>query len=162
MRNAYLLMQAYSEAPWRRQAQFIGLFFLVLVSFAVLAGIYLTVTARAATFARAVQNSQYEIDELRRSIADLETQLAQLTSSAVQQERAEDLGLMPVTASEIVYVVVPGYTGRQPVHLAPPPNPVVASQPGIAPEFSQSLFDWLLDELQELDIPEVLADGGVQ
>jgi hypothetical protein len=45
------LTQAYSQAPWRKQMQIIGLFLLVLVLTA-LVGIYLSVTARAAAVGR--------------------------------------------------------------------------------------------------------------
>ncbi len=46
MERVYGLTQAYSQAPWRKQLQLIGIFLVVLVFFALVAGIYLSVTAR--------------------------------------------------------------------------------------------------------------------
>lgn len=157
MDNARLLMQAYSQAPWRKQLRFVGMFLLILVLFSILASVYLSVTARAATMGREIQYAEWQIEETQRSIADLRSQIAAMTSSSSQRERADELNLRPAQPDEIVYLVVPGYFRRQTVSLAPPPGPAIASGPGIAPEFNQPLFDWLAQELKDFNIPQILA-----
>ncbi len=76
-----------------------------------------------------------------------------MTSSIVMEERARGLGLQPVDASQIEYVEVPGYTGRQGPTLAPSPEPKVIAAPGVSPEFTESIIDWF--------IKNVLGPSGV-
>jgi cell division protein FtsL len=106
--------QAYSQAPWRKQVQLIGLFLLGLILVALVAGIYLNVTARAATIGRSIQGMRNTIENLERGNADLESQLASLTSNREMQTRASELGFRPLDSEEeVFYVVVPGYVERQ-------------------------------------------------
>ncbi|MFQ5616293.1 MAG: hypothetical protein ACE5GO_07520 [Anaerolineales bacterium] len=153
--NPRKFIHAYRQAPWRVQLQMTGLFLLSLVMIGLVAGIYLNVTARASTIGREIQEMQNGILILQRANSDLETQLAQLTSASTMERRARDLGFRPVNPGEALYLMVPGYTGRQAVVLAPPPGPAVSSSPGLPPEFTQTLFDWLKefalqpDELQQ-------------
>jgi len=137
------LTQAYSQTPWRKQLQVIGLFLLALVVGAVVGGIYLSVTARAATVGREIQYLQGEIEKNKQINLDMQTQLAQLTSSAVMESRALAMGFELVEKDQPLYIVVPGYQGRQQVVLAPPPGPVKAGMPALPPDFSESLVDWL-------------------
>jgi cell division protein FtsB len=160
MENVQRITQAYTQAPWRKQLQLIGTFLLVLVVVAIVAGIYLNITARAAAVGREIQEMQVlvygyhslttelqsgamPIEELRQSIADLEAQLAYLTSYEVLEARARQLGLGPVDPESIVYMEVDGYTALQPAVMAPPPAPVVVSAAGIPEEFREPLFSWL-------------------
>ncbi len=143
MENVKRLTQAYYQAPWRKQLQYIVFFLLVLVMGAVVAGIYLNVTARAVTVGQEIQLMQKEIEHLKRSNADLETTLAFLTSTSMMEERARALGFQPVEPEKLVFVVVPGYPGRQEANLAPPSQPTVVSGPDFSPAFTVSLLDWL-------------------
>jgi hypothetical protein len=143
----------------------IGIFLLILVCAAIIAGIYLNVTARAAAVGREIQEMQVRvygyhylegdagdsnvpIEELEQRIANLTSQLANLTSYQVMQERVKKLNLDPVDPEHIVYVEVPGYVERQTTSLAPPPQPVVVSASNISPEFKESLFDWLTTQVR--------------
>jgi cell division protein FtsL len=141
--NPQQLIHAYKNAPWRVQLQFIGIFSLIVVLVALIAGVYLNVTARAATIGREIQDMEANILELQRDNADLENQLGLLTSIRTMERRAEDLGFQPINPAEVLYITVPGYAGRQAVSLAPPPGPVAASDSSLPPEYTQTLFDWL-------------------
>jgi cell division protein FtsL len=88
MREAEQLILAYAQAPWRKQLQLIGLFSLALVMVALIASLYLIVSAQAATRGREIQSMQYDIQEMQRQNADLESQLASLTTAARLEERA--------------------------------------------------------------------------
>jgi hypothetical protein len=134
--------QAYHQAPWRIQLQTIGVFSLAVVMIGVVAGIYLNITARAATFGREIQGLQSDRLEVERINADLETQLAQLTTASAMEDRAVELGFRRVSHSEITYIVVEGYYGRQEAVLAPPPGPAVSDMPELPPEYTQTLLDW--------------------
>jgi hypothetical protein len=106
--NVQNITQAYSQAPWRKQVQWIGSFLLVLVFVCLIAASYLNVTARAATAGREIQDMQvgqvetastkpdqkdyHSIEELKRRGADLQAQLAYLLSEDTMQKRAKGLG----------------------------------------------------------------------
>lgn len=135
--------QAYTQAPWRKQLQILGLFLLGLIFAALVAGIYLNVTARAATTGREILMMQDEIETLQLTNADLETRLALVTSSASMKNRALSMGFTPIDAAEVTYMVVPGYTGREQAVLAPPPDPVVTVAASLPRDYTESLFDWL-------------------
>jgi hypothetical protein len=131
----------------------VGVFSLVLVMIGLVAGIYLNVTARAATIGREILEMQEDILMLERINADLETKLASLTSIESMELRAQELGFRPLVPGESHYLLVSGYRGRQVVNLAPPPGPVLSSIPDLPPEFTKTLYDWLREfTLQPTDI----------
>ncbi len=152
--------QAYSLTPWRKQIQSIGLFLVVLVVFALIAGVYLNVNAKAATIGRQIQNHRNQIDELEQEIANKQSQLAMLTSAAEMERRATELGFRRLQSEEILYIVVEGYESRKIAILASDTNTFTPSQlqPKISPAFTQSLLDWIL---QELVIPKGLNRGVI-
>lgn len=159
--NPRHLLHAYKNAPWRIQLQMIGGFSLIVVLVALVAGVYLNVTARAATIGREIQGMEATILELQRDNADLENQLGMLTSIRTMQQRAEDLGFQPINPAEVLYINAPGYAGRQAVMLAPPPGPVEASISNLPSEYTQSLFEWLL-EITQNNTPPSQSRGWLQ
>ncbi len=134
--------QAYSQAPWRKQLAIIGLFLLVVVFIAIIAGIYLSVTARASTFGREIQSIQATISVLDQNNADLKTRLGQFNSSGEMEARARALGFKPVETDTTLYIVVPGYIDRQPIKLAPSFQMPLTSAPTLPPEYTESLLVW--------------------
>jgi hypothetical protein len=165
MDNIQRITQAYSQAPWRKQMYMIGVVLLILVSVAIVAGIYLNVTARAAAVGRQIQEMQVRvygyhyltgddgesfvpIEELEQQIANLNSKMAYLTSYTVMQKRVKDLNLEPLPADQIMYIEVPGYVERQTTSLAPPPVPIVVNAPVVNPQFRESLFDWVTEQVQ--------------
>lgn len=169
------LTHAYSQAPWRKQTYVIGVILLFLVCAAIIAGIYLNITTRAAAVGRQIQEMQVRvygyhyltgdagenyvpIEELEQRIANLSGQLAHQTSYSVMRQRVKELDLITIDAYSVVYLEVPGYFERQTTSLAPPPQPVVVNASGIAPEFKESLFEWVVDQVRKTT--ELL--GGVQ
>lgn len=140
--------QAYSLTPWRKQLQLIGLFLVVLVGFGLIAGVYLNVTARAATVGRQIQNYHNRIDELEFLIADLQSQLAFLTSASEMDQRAQAMGFRRASTEETIYLMVEGYTGRSPAVLASESvTYMTGSVPVLSQAFSQSLLDWIFQGL---------------
>jgi cell division protein FtsL len=135
--------QTYSQAPWRKQLQLAGLFTLVLVVVALVAGVYLSVSARSATVGRNVQKMQRSIDTLDREIEDRQSQLAILLSSGVMEKRARDLGFTQVDPEEVIYMSIEGYGGKQPVRLAPYSTRTAPEALLVPPEYTESIFDWL-------------------
>ncbi len=162
MEQVQRLTQAYKLAPWRKQLQVIGAFMLVVVASAVVAGIYLNVTARANALGREIQQMQVRmegphqvtdvidttsgengmtIEEIEIQIDDLRTRLAYLTSEEVMHDKALKLGFTDVDPSAASYVDVPGYRDASQVQLAPQAGPVTASAVVLPDAYRESLID---------------------
>jgi cell division protein FtsL len=141
------ITQAYSQAPWRKQLQWIGLFMLALIMLAMVAGIYLSVSAQASTVGREIQIMYADMEVNRRNIENMESQIAFLVSNAEMEKRADKLGFTPVAADEIFYILVPGYIKPDQATIAEPPGATPPIIPTVSPEYTQSLFDWLTERV---------------
>jgi cell division protein FtsL len=145
--QATQIIHAYRQAPWRVQRQWVGVFLLAVIGAAMVAALYLDVTARAALAGREIQELRAEITTVQRENADLETQLADLTATDVMQRLALELGYRPVLPGELDYVAVPGFVEPEPDILlaAKDATPQIESQP---PEYSQSLLEWFEERIR--------------
>lgn len=141
------LVHAYRQAPWRIQRQWLGGFLLGVLAIAMVSSLYLDITAQAAISGREIQGLTSDIVSVEEGNADLQTRLAELNSDAVMQKRAKDLGYEPVDPAQLQYVIVPGYVAPQPNILAVAPA-LQPSAPTIAPEYTESLIEWLQQQLQ--------------
>jgi hypothetical protein len=141
------LVHAYRQAPWRIQRQWLGGFLLAVLGIAMVASLYLDVTAQAAISGREIQNLATDTIAVQHANADLQTQFAKLTSSSAMEQRAQALGYEPVDPSQMEYIVVPGYAEPQLEILAVAPA-LRPSAPSIPPEYTESLIEWLQRGLQ--------------
>ena len=135
------IIHAHKQAPWRIQRQWIGAFLLTLIGAAMIAALYLDVTARAAVAGREIQELRFEIATIQRANADLETQLGNLTSTAEMQRRALELGYRPVKPGELDYMPVPGFVVPEPAILLAAEDAILPVQP-LPFEYTQSLLEW--------------------
>jgi len=135
-------MHAYKIAPWRVQRQWIGNVLLAVVALAMVATLYLDVTSQAAIAGREIQDLTASISASQQVSADLQTQLASLTSARVMEQRARDLGFRPMENGEAEYLVVPGYSVLEPDILSSAPL-LQLSALTIPPEYNESLLDWM-------------------
>ena len=158
MNRKQQFMQAYRQAPWRKQIQLIGLFSAVVTILVTGAGIYLYVTASAATLGREIQDMQDEKQELQQIIENQQTEFARLTSARTMGARAQELGFEQLNPATATYIVVPGYGGRQTAELAPPPELGAVAQQALLPEYTMTLFDWFASVLDQL----ALQTGAAQ
>ncbi|UYN89761.1 MAG: hypothetical protein KIT08_00630 [Anaerolineales bacterium] len=142
MRNKSYI-QAHSQTPWRRQMQMIGFFAAAVAALALLAGLYLNVTARASTIGRHVQSLQNERIRLQQQIENMESQLASLTSNEAMQARAQQSGFAPVQPGAVTYLTVEGYRGRASLQLAPRSGGQFAGVPRLPEAYTESLLDWV-------------------
>ncbi|MBN1303933.1 MAG: hypothetical protein JXA13_05815 [Anaerolineales bacterium] len=156
MQNFNRFIHAYKQAPWRTQRQRIGVFLLGILLFSMVAALYLNITAKAAIVGRQIQESETQIAENKRANANLESEIATLLAKENVEERAFSLGYQIVVPENIEYLVVPGYVASQPFQLAMPPSPKQHA-PTVPPEYTQSLLDWLD---QNLFTPAIVAGGS--
>ncbi|MBG0787696.1 MAG: hypothetical protein H0S79_21615 [Anaerolineaceae bacterium] len=141
------LIQAYKQAPWRTQMQWIGLFLLALVLVATIAGLYLSVNAQAAAAGRSVQGLESDIENMTNEISDLMTKLAKAQSSEKMMTRAEELGFHMLDPETAIYVEVPGLDPDAGVVLAPPRSNTIIQTPLIQDSYTSSLWDWFVNNI---------------
>ena len=144
--NVTHVIHAYRVAPWRVQRQWIGNALLVVVVFAMVAALYLNVTSRTAIAGREIQDLTDLIAVSQQVSSDLQTQLANLTSAEVMEQRAREIGFRPVEPSDLEYLVVPGYVAKDAVNLSSSAQ-LQLNVLAIPPEYNQSLLDWMDERL---------------
>ena len=103
-----------------------------------------------------MKNEVVPIEVLRVQIAVLETQLAALTALDQVEEEAVKAGMEPRDPEKMIYLAVPGYTGRPLANLAPPPRLERATTPVLPDIYKQSLIDWL--KMQVVQTSHMLMD----
>ncbi|NWG08141.1 MAG: hypothetical protein HXY35_15800 [Chloroflexi bacterium] len=140
--QAVQIIHAYKQAPWRVQRQWVAAFLLTVIGVAMIAALYLDVTARAAVAGREIQELRFEITTIQRANADLETRLANLTSTAEMERRALELGYRPVKPGELDYIAVSGFVPPEPAILQAAEDNTPHSQT-IPAEYTQSLLEWV-------------------
>ena len=145
--QATQIIHAYKQAPWRVQRQYVGAFLLTIIVASMIAALYLQVTAGAARAGREIQEMRFEITTTQRANADLETQLANLTSTAEMQRRALEMGYRPVKPGELDYVAVPGFVAPEPAILLAAEDVTDYSQ-SLPSEYTQSLIEWFDDRVK--------------
>jgi len=150
------LQQAYIEAPWRRQIRFLVFFLCSLIGLAVLAWIYLSVSSQAANIGREIQGYQREVNRMLQYNADMEAQIAALSSASAMKERIDKLNLRPVEPTDLVYIYVPGYVPpKTRIESSLEQQPLIPTNqpngPLMVPEFSQSWIDVLWETVKDLE-----------
>lgn len=147
------ISQAYLQAPWRKQMQYLGLFLMVIIFTALIASIYLNVTARAAAIGRDLQATQSQIRVDERQISHLRAQLGKLYSTSEMEQRARAYGFVPVDPEDMVYIAVPGYAGQPAIKLAPENQRQLVSAFVLPDEYTESLWVWLQKQFNQAIFP---------
>ncbi len=94
---------------WLSEAQAALGWAALLALAAVLGAIYLHQTSGIARVGRTVQGLQYQLDEIKRTNAGLELEIARAQSLERLQEEAIRHGYVRASPEDIEYLVIPGY-----------------------------------------------------
>jgi len=140
-------LQAYKQAPWRVQLQYIGLFLLGLVLVSAIMGVYLSISSQAATAGRRIQSLEDDMDDINNEIAALTTTLAEKTSTKVMQSRAEAMGFRLMDVNQAVYFEIPGVNPNADLELASPRINVVVEAPILREAYRTTLWDWFIEQI---------------
>ena len=103
--------------------------------------------AGAARAGREIQEMRFEITTIQRANADLETQLANLTSTDEMERRALEMGYRPVKPGKLDYVAVPGFVAPEPAILLAAEDVTDYSQT-LPSEYTHSLIEWFDDRVK--------------
>jgi hypothetical protein len=149
-------MQAFRQAPWRLQVQRVLYILVPIALLIVLLSIYLSVTMQAADAGLEIQDLESIRASLQRDIANGRSRMAFLKSSALMEKRALEMGFQRVEAKRIVYMIVPGYTGKPIPKVAVPDMPMPGeTRQLLKPVYTQSLWEWLFQGVLTVD-----SEGG--
>lgn len=155
------IIQAYKQAPWRIQLQWIGLFLLGLVLIASITGIYLSISAQAAASGRKIQSLERQINNINNEIAELTAELAAAKSIESMQSRAQALGYVHLDPRAAVYLEIPGYNPHAELVLAPPRVNIITESPSLLSSYRTSLWDWLVHNIWRSPTVGSQAEGEV-
>jgi hypothetical protein len=155
------ILQAYKQAPWRIQIQWIGLFLLGLVLIASLTGLYLSISAQAAASGRKIQSLERQLNNINNEIADLTANLASARSIDNMKSRAAAMGYVPLNPHEAVYLEIPGYNPHADLELAPPRVNIISESPVLLSSYRTSLWQWLVDNIWQTPSGQSQAEGEV-
>ena len=150
MKSINTLNHAYSQAPWRIQRQWISVFLLTVLGFAIIAALYLIITSRAAILGREVQDLRSAIIETELTNANLQSDLGHLTSKNKIKIQAYILNFRPVNPEELEYLFVPGYTRSTGAVLATDPE-LSPSTVSIPFKYTETLLDWFGTQMQTIN-----------
>ncbi len=155
------LLHAYKQAPWRIQLQWIGIFLLGLVLVASITGVYLNISAQAATAGRMIQFIENDIDEIHNEIAELTTDVAKTKSTANMLKRAEELGFRLIDPKQALFLEIPGYDPQADIVLAPPRVSLIAESPIVRSSYKLSLWDWLKEQIWQVSTSSIQPEVEV-
>lgn len=150
--------QAYQQAPWRKQVQWVGTVLGLFIVALLVMSIYLNISGMAAQSGLEAQHLQQTKESTQREIASSSSKLGVLTSSESMEERALALGFHRASPDEIEYIYVEEYPGRQTAEIAPPPDKSPLPEQIIKPAYRQSLWEWLFQGFYQLN----QNPGGLQ
>ncbi|MEN6434597.1 MAG: hypothetical protein ABFD14_07830 [Anaerolineaceae bacterium] len=139
--------QAYKQAPWRLQVQRFGVIALALVGIAIIAFLYLNISAQSATAGIEVQKLEATRQAINNENASLLTEWADLTSAAEMEKRAYASGYELIDPNNATYVIVQGYTGRELPDVETAPYTKLSAPTVIKPSYTQSLWEWFYDSM---------------
>jgi len=141
------VVQAYKQAPWRKQLQYAGFFMAVLLAVAAVAGLYLSISGRSATTGRQVQVLDSRVESVKLTINDMQTELAQISSAKSMYARLKELGMQLMDPAEGLYVQVPGYQGLSATTPSAVKKVMTSQYPEILPEYTSTLVEWFQEKV---------------
>ncbi|MCL4253969.1 MAG: hypothetical protein KJ043_09330 [Anaerolineae bacterium] len=141
---------------WEPQRQFLALAILGAFIAIILGGLYLSQVVSEATLNRRIDALIQERDDLERANEALRADIARLESVPNLQTRAEQLGFVLATGSQIEYLEVYGFNPQQQDTVAP-----ITTQTEEVPLYNQTFSDWAGAQLQAiLDSINGSSSGG--
>lgn len=142
MKTRNRLIQAYQQLPWRNQAGRLVLAFFLIVCFVMIAIIYLDVGGRVALYGRWIQDANWEIEQNEIAIKGLETNLAEITSVKMMDERAISANYHRIKNSEMLFLEVNNFPARQEADLSAIFNNSQNTNT-LPREYTLSLVEWI-------------------
>jgi hypothetical protein len=153
------ILQAYRQAPWRVQLQWIGLFMLGLILVASIAGVYLSISGQAAAAGRNIQFIESDMDEINNEISELTADLAQAKSAEKMLARAKELDFVMMHPEQALYLSIPGFDPSADLVLAPPRISPINDRPVLRASYKSSLWDWFVKQFWNITEETIIIEG---
>jgi hypothetical protein len=137
------LIQAYRQAPWRGQIQWIGTILLGVVIVGLMMWLRLSITAQTVAAGYEIRNLEATKTATMQNSAYLRSKIAEMGTTETLLERAAEMDFQPITPDDILYVKVKGYSGRQTPILTFGNSPSDQSTTLLQSAYTESLWEWL-------------------
>jgi cell division protein FtsL len=129
------------KESWRSMIQSTGSALLWLLILLVLGGLYLSVSAKAASAGRTYLTLEEQVEDAERKHSDLVAQLADVTSPQRMMELAQSMGFRPATRRDVRYVLT-DETPRTMDFQAPPPKASLNTRLlAVSPAYTETLVE---------------------
>jgi cell division protein FtsL len=136
-------LQTQEQALWRSVIQSTGSTLLLVLILLVLGGLYLSVSAKAASAGRLVISLGEKVDEVRQTHSEVTARHAEATSPHRMSELASSLGYRPAELEEIRFLET-DLASKKASFQAPMPQAVSELRKTIlSPAFTETLVDAL-------------------
>lgn len=126
--------------------------FLIFVAF--IAGVnamLLFMESQIGLVGREVISLNSEMMIIRSDNENLMTQLSQLNSAKILRQRALEDGFELIDPTNVTYIYVPGFTGRQPIDLSEPVS--TSSDTSLDSAYTESLLSVIIKTISQASAP---------
>lgn len=130
---------------WQPQRQAVALGLLGIFIVLMMGGLYLSQVALESARGREMRELVALRDEMERTNEELRVQIAELKSLDRLQARAAELGFVPATRADQLYLVVEGYLPFREQTVAP-----LTEFEDDLPEYDESFGAWVSQQLEQL------------
>lgn len=146
-RRSNWLQHALQRTGWRPQSQAVALGVLGVFIALMMGALYLSQVALEASRGREMQELVLERDDIERYNEDLRVQIAELKSLTQMETRAAELGFVPASTDNQLYVVVDGYVPYREETMAPLDEDGEFTEPIV---YDESFGGWLSQQIDSL------------
>lgn len=143
MQSNKWLQHTFRRRGWRPQRQAIAVGTLGVFIALILGALYLSQVAMEASRGRDMRDLIALRDELERSNEELRVEIAELRSLSRLRTRAQELGFVPASQTDMMYVVVDGYNPNRGETVAP-----LEEETEDLPVYSETFGDWLRSQFE--------------
>jgi hypothetical protein len=135
-------LQADPQTLWRGVIQSTGSTLLWVLILLVLGGLYLSVSAKAASAGRLVITLSDELEEVRQTYSEVVARHALATSPQRMRELASSLGYRPAEIDEVRFLRTNLIQERLSFQAPVPQSVGAARKTTLSPAYTETLMDW--------------------
>jgi len=146
------LSHALKPTRWQPQRQLLALGTLALFVGVIIGALYLTQSSAASTLGRQLEDLISQRNRLELENEQLRAEIANLQRVGRLLTRAEELGFVPATESDLEYLVVSGYNpdrARTQINVNPAAGVYSSTAPPVT-QYDESFAGWMQQQIDAL------------
>ncbi len=144
------IQQAARRSQWRPTRTFIAIATLALFVAIIIGGLYLSQSANASAMGRQLEALITERNNLEQANEQIRADIASLRGVGRLLTRAGELGFVPASQDQILYVVSDSYNPRRQEEVELSDDAIQPSQITAAPVYDESFIGWVQQQFDAL------------